>query len=137
MLGWIFFAGVTLVPVAAGYGWRQLRARRPELFDRMPTHLVPFAVILVASVVGALLIYKGHDPEVAGSEALGGALLALVGLGLPILGYYSLGYFVKRGWVVGVAWLISLAPLAMYGFVVGLMVISKTQCPPDAYECPL
>lgn len=68
-----------------------------------------------------------------------GVLAGTVLLGLvPSAGYYLLGVLLARRPVwLGLAWLVSLVPLAMYLFIALLSVIRLTGCPPDAYGCPL
>jgi hypothetical protein len=137
MLGWIFFVSVTVLPVVGGAAVRRLRERGDERLQGRWAHLVPALAIAGVSAGTAYYVYIDRDPTVLGSAALAGALITLGAVALPMVVYYVLGLKVRTPWVVVPVWLVSLVPLAVYTFLVGLTVIAKTQCGPDSYECPL
>jgi hypothetical protein len=137
MLGWVFFVAITILPVLGGGAMRRLRERDPDRFGKAWVRLVPALAIAGVSAAAAYAVYIDRDPTVLGSAALAGTLITLGAVALPMAGYYLLGLNVNPPWVLVPVWLGSLIPLAVYTFVVGFAVIAKTQCGPDAYECPV
>ena len=106
---------------------------------RSGRHAIGIALVVATSVVIVLAVATGRDPEVGDSEFARGLALALVALGLLPLGlYYGLGAALARRHVMlGVIYVVLLAPLYSYAFVALILVADLVYCGPDAYECPL
>jgi hypothetical protein len=100
---------------------------------------IGIALVVATSVVVVLAVATGRDPEVGDSEFARGLPRALVALGLLPLGiYYGLGAVLARRHVIlGVVYVVLLAPLYYYAFVALILVADLVYCGPDAYECPL
>ncbi len=56
---------------------------------------------------------------------------------LPRIISYGLGYAIRNRALVTVAWLAALVPLYISWVTLALIVASLTNCPPNAYECPV
>jgi hypothetical protein len=94
---------------------------------------------LAVTVAAGVLISTWRDPEVDGDTFAVGVLIGSVLLGgAPVLAYYRLGRALAGHRIVlTVLFLLSLAPLGFYLFMVLLFTLGAVHCPPDAYECPL
>ena len=92
----------------------------------------------LTTVVAATLAIVGIDPEVPAGDAIAGVAVSAVFLGaLPVLAYYSAGYFIRPWWVLALV-LAAMAVATFFYLFFGLLLVADlVYCPPDAHECPL
>jgi hypothetical protein len=120
--------GVTLVPVLAG------RLTRMKLRGRARL-LAPAAIVLLSVALG-VCVYVGRAAGVPVSQALLGAAVATLLIGLvPLFLFYGIGYVVRSRVGAAVCWVVSSLPVLTYGLIVAFMVAGTVSCPPGAYEC--
>ena len=115
---------VSLAIVAAGRAWRQ-------------SHAIPLALAVAAGTVVAVLVFGGRESDVTTARAVEGAVVAGTSAAVALAAYYMLGRLVRHPVALGAAWLFSLVPLYLGGFLVLIWTADLTQCTPDDYECPL
>jgi hypothetical protein len=87
---------------------------------------------LVALISGgiAVLVYVNHRAGLNSAQALGWTAVAVIATAFPLTVYWALGRLIRRLALVLVAWLLSLAPLYYYAYVVVFVVVVATQCAP-------
>ena len=80
-----------------------------------------------------------HDRDVSTTDFVEGLALAAAAMGVfPYFVYYWLGRALTRHrTVLAAGFVVSVAPLYFYLFLVEIWTLSLTHCPPNAYECPL
>lgn len=98
---------------------------------------IPVTVAALISVAIGALVYVGRALEVSNAQALHGAVIAALASALALGVYWVLGIVVRRLVTLGGLWALSLLPLYFYGFFAWIFVARYTQCPPNAYECPV
>ena len=93
---------------------------------------------LILALVVAVLVALGHDPDVPAGDVVAGALIAGGATGAVLLAYAVAGrLFADAPPILAFVFVLTLVPLYIATAVVGLIVLGYTECPPDAYECPL
>jgi hypothetical protein len=90
----------------------------------------------ISATLGAVA-YLGRATGVESSQVLEGAVIAFLATALALSAYAVIGRFTRRLPFALLAWLATLVPLYVYAFFALLAVAGRTQCPPDAYECPI
>ncbi len=129
MVAWITPGLASLLVVVTA--WRTSPRRRagwPE---------APTAILAVISAALGVVAYVTHAAAVDTSRVLDGAGIASLATALALSVYYAIGRLSHRLLFAVLTWVATLFPLYLYALVVWLMVAGSTQCPPDAYECPL
>jgi hypothetical protein len=140
----LLFAAPALASLAvAGASWWAKPGRVPRSGDEaeagraIAPRWIAVALAALISVAFGVEAYVDHAAEVSSGQALGGAVIALLATTVPLGVYWAMGLLTRRlEWLV-VVWVASLVPLYVYALVALLLVISHTQCGPQAYECPL
>ncbi|MDA0165347.1 hypothetical protein OM076_34075 [Solirubrobacter ginsenosidimutans] len=125
----VALVGFTLLTSACGVAMR--KRKRPWLSG--------WLAMLAVIAMGAFLVIPlhAHDPNVSSGAFVWSIVLATVGLGvLPVVAFYSLGYWLADWLVVGIAACVLALPLAPYLLFGLIWTIAASGCPPDAYECP-
>ncbi len=107
--------------------------------DRARPGALGILAIVGTGVAVLVSLIETHDPEVGTGDFAAGLLIGTLAAGLlPAFGYYLLGGRLGGRWItLAVVWLLTQVPLAVYVFVVYIAAVDLTDCPPDAYECPL
>jgi hypothetical protein len=120
---WLGTAAVTLLAC-----WIGRRARATDGVWAQPLLGGLLALGVAACIVAGFAL---RQPEVPGDQFAWGLAIGAVGLGvLPALGFYTLGYFVRRPRVVGVVWFVATFPVAAYAFVVLALFALGVACEP-------
>ena len=89
------------------------------------------ALSLLAMAAGLITALSVHNPDVATGAFVAGTVLATFALGLvPVLCFYSLGYWLNDGLVVSLATLVVAIPLGLYTGFVALFSGLLASCPP-------
>jgi hypothetical protein len=122
--------GVALLAVVLG------RAARDDRAGWASRRLLVFTALI--TVVAATLAIVGIDPAVPDGDAITGVAVSAVFLGaLPVMGYYTAGYFIRPWWLLALV-LAVMAVASFFYLLFGLLLVADlVYCPPDAYECPL
>lgn len=97
----------------------------------------PTAPVAITSAALGTVAYLTHAAGVESSRVLDGAGIAFVATALALSAYYAVGRLSPRLWLAVVTWVVTQVPLYVFAFIVWLAVAANTQCPPDAYECPI
>ena len=97
--------------------------------------LVPAAGMFV--VAGALAIFT-IEPDISPGDVFEGVAISAVFMGaVPVVVYYTVGYFVRPWWLL-VPVLVALAVGTFFYLFFGLLIVlDLVYCGPDAHECPL
>jgi hypothetical protein len=96
------------------------------------------ALVAATSLVALVLPLWAHDPDVPDRDLVAGVAFAVLGLAaLPVLAFYTLGFFIPYAWMAAMLWFVGSIALGWYSFLGWVLVAAYVVCEPGAYECPL
>ena len=121
----IWLVPTAVTALACVLGWR---ARRAGARWWSPGLAVLAGGIAAIVVVTALVL---REPGVPVEQFLFGVALGALGLAvLPVLAFYSLGYYVRRPRLAGGLWVLGTFPLGIYIWLVGFVFLFGVACEP-------
>jgi len=125
--GWLVAALVALLPLLLGRAAR--RAGEAWMSLRL-------AVLLGGAATSGLLVaWLDLDADSdARHPGVAAGIVAFVFVAAPIVGFYSLGYRVRRGRLLGALWLAASIPFTAYVALVTVVLVPISVC---AVDCPL
>ena len=124
----LWLVGLAFLAAAFAVSALGVRARRRN--DRWRSGTLT-ALSLAGMGAGLMFALGFHNPDVSAGAFAVGIFLATFALGLvPVLCFYSLGYWLNDGLVVGIATLVLAIPLGLYTGFVAFVAGMLSACPP-------
>jgi hypothetical protein len=124
LLGWSVAALVALVPVLCGRWARRVGTDWLSM---------PLAVLLTLTAAFALLVALAAATGDTDARHPGVAegIVTFAVCALPVVAFYSLGYRVRRGRILGSLWLAASIPFTGYAALGGIALINDVICSPS------